>query len=343
MLFDRRRPRLGRRSATSARQALDRLADGDRYAPILDWTDLDLAPRVPGRNVFAPTAGDAGFPTSTGRSTSWSSTTPTRLAEARRVAQRSRRALATAPRRAGRRSSGRAGRRSAPGRGSRERARDRRYADPTTTRGSRGSRRRCGERPDGRGDRSGRAAGPASADADVVVVVEPGVLPLPGCIDALAATLRRRWRRRRRPPSSCSPPRVARGGRMRGLRRRLRRRHRRRRRLGRGLLARVRAPGLGGERGARAAPARSPGHDRTERALAARCVGRLVGAATELLYQPDAWAVRRRRRGDTGRGRHAGIEEWAEALARCPERPVPLDDTAWRSLLARCDAREAWR
>jgi hypothetical protein len=69
--------------------------------------------------------------------------------------------------------------------------------------------------------------------------------------------------------------------------------------------------------------------------------GRLWAAGHQLLYQPDACAVRALP-GDGGEAEELA-EAWLQAVASRPERPESLDSAAWRVLLAHDDVEESWR
>jgi hypothetical protein len=181
-----------------------------------------------------------------------------------------------------------------------------------------------------------------AADADVVVLVERGVLPLPGCIEALASALASGTQ-----AQAAAVKLLGADGAIEAA--------------GRTVFA----DGSVADIAAGCASIAAPWHEYVRpvcaaagmlalRASAATKVwtdagsllglsGRLWATGHRLLFQPDAGAVRAigpDRRDEVG---EPGIEDWAAALSDRPERPVPLDERAWRLLLARDDVEACWR
>jgi hypothetical protein len=310
----------------SLAETIDRIARGDRQAPVLDWTRLDLLAALPGRNVFAPPPGANGRLPYLDRTVSVVVVDDrARVEEARRVAER-----AVVIVRAGKAGSVEA------------RTVERLHADPeaeSVVLVVVGSHRR--DRWLGR-VRQAVAGEPrvevvlaaeAAPGAGVVVLAERGVLPLPGCIEALCATLR-------------SSERVG------GVTAKLH--------AADGSLAAAGATVFSDGSVARIAAgchdATAPWHEYVRPVCAASGLLALrPGLATEtglvaasaavwdagckLLYQPDARAVRALE----ATGHDEGHERWARALPARPGRPQTLDDGAWRELLVRDDVEDAWR
>jgi len=182
-----------------------------------------------------------------------------------------------------------------------------------------------------------------AADSEVAVVLEPGVLPLPGCIEILAATL----------ASDDAPPAVT--GKLIGATGRLEA-------AGRIVFADGSVAGMGAGRDALF----SPWHEYVRPVCAASGLlavrgttaeslrsrsssllalsGHLWAQGERLLYQPAACAVSVLDSGDEGTADQSddGIDAWRKALPARPPRPPQLDERAWREILARDDAREAF-
>jgi hypothetical protein len=95
------------------------------------------------------------------------------------------------------------------------------------------------------------------------------------------------------------------------------------------------APGMAVVRGDLAAAA---GGYRSPLAWAAT----LWQAGQRVLYQPEVWAVRAQGASTAALLDAQAAEAWAPVLASRPERPEPLDDRAWRGLIARDDIEACW-
>lgn len=342
LLFD-----LGSRSADESDEPtlpeeLDRLAGGDRDTPILAWTNLDIAPLAPSRNVFTPAVDDDELPYLDGTIEIVVVDDPDRLEEARRVASGA--VVHVGPSETG----------------SVEvieieeinpaREHDVKRCLVIVAAGDRDDPWRArvseavGDRPDVEVIAS---ADPwaAAAEAEVAVVVERGVLPMPGCIDALAGTFAHEPEAE---PLAATAKLLGPAGTLAAA--------------GRVVFADGTAAGIGEGSDSIAAP----WHEYVRPVWAAagmlavrgsRARELLTGASSllaasaglwanggRLLYQPDAHAVRVSAPEANGAGENGdGIEAWAQALAGCPRRPLPLDERAWHTLLASCEAQEAWR
>jgi hypothetical protein len=335
----RRRPQQRQRTLVDV---LDRLVDGNRYAAILDWTDLDLGSLVAGRSVFtAPAGNDRALPYIERTIDVVVIEDPARLEEGRRVA-RGAVVVVRSAENGGVLVSGVEEVQSDdvtaldplllvaatdPGDPWLTHVEEAVVAQPqVTVVASRDPWRVA-----------------ATADVNVVLVAERGVLPLPGCIEASSALL-------------ASDDRIG------GVAAKL---------LGAdGSLeaagSMVFADGSVENINASCSEMAAPWHEYvrpvctttgllTARPSALRAAsiasGSFVAVAAalwragyELSYQPDAWAVRAlgAANGDRAGGEVAS-ETWAEALPSRPPRPVLLDVRAWRGLLAREEVGSSWR
>ncbi len=181
----------------------------------------------------------------------------------------------------------------------------------------------------------------AAAESNVVVVAERGVLPLPGCIEA-SATL------------------VMSEGRIGGVAAKLLAADGSLEAAGSMIFGDGSVESISGGRSEVAAAwheyvrpvCATPGL-LAARATALREAQVASGSLTavsaalwqagyELHYQPDAWAVRTLH--SNGADAPAGVASagWVQALSARPERPAALNARAWRSLLAQEDVRSAW-
>lgn len=321
--------------------ALDVALGGDRFVPVLDWTLLDLAAHLPDRMIFSPPPGSAKLvlPYADASVEVVVIDDPARVDDARRVAS-----VATV--------------------GARGEPDGRLVAVDVDAFGDTPPRRsfeillEAGtsgewiEHLSAALAREGRAvvsavedplAAAGASEADVAVIAEAGILPLPGCLDALGSTLAEDG-------SVCaaSAKLIASDGSLAAA--------------GTMVFADGTAAGIGAGAADTAAPwhefarpvptgsgllavrpevAREAGSDgRGLIALAAR----IWSGGAQVRYQPNAWAVRTVAAEPRGRpGDAAGADGWERALDRRPHRPLKLDPRTWRSLLARDDVAESWR
>ena len=325
----------------SLSEALDRVSGGDHHVPVLDWTDLDLARILDGRTVFTPPSDDDGRLPYLDESVALVVIDdPSRIEEARRVAT-----LATI------------GVRGDADGGLEvvdvdafDRAAGAEAVEVFVAAGPAGTEQvdqAVGYHPD---VPIRAVADPASeavaSEAEIAVVLEPGVLPLPGCLAALAATLDGEPE-----VGAAGAKLLAANGPLEGAGTMV---------FSDGSVAGVAAGSWDvaaawhefarpvcagtGLLALRPAAARSAGAaSRSPLGLAAD----IWRSGLEVRYQPDAWAVRAWP-ADQGSGSGAddagdGAERWAPALPHRPQRPLELDAAAWRSLLAREDIRGSWR
>jgi hypothetical protein len=330
-------------AALSLSEELDRLADGDPYAPILAWTDLDVAPLVTGRNVFEPIAEDGRLPHLDRTVPIVVVDDPERLTEARRVSAGA--VVRVAPRDSG----------------------GVEVVDVELVQPSQGGevtdvtvivrtgqadhpwlarvREAIGERAEVEVIASGEPWA-AAADAEVAVVLDTGVLPLPGCVDALAGTLA---------ATGEDAPAGAATGKVFDATGALAA-------AGDAVFADGSVAGIGAGSDSGAAswheyvrPVWAASGALALRGSLAREIsadgGSLLAASAAIwatghpiLYQPDAHAVLvtppDSARAATG---GAAADGWDRALPRCPERPLPLDETTWPAVVARHDPEDAWQ
>jgi hypothetical protein len=325
-------------------EVLDGLGGGDRYAPILDWTGLDLASTFSERNVFAPLDPEpATLPYLDHSVEVVVVADPRRLPEGRRVAAGAVVLVSEDP-----------GGGLVVGDTEAIRGDDSQAPEsvlivvPTSDPADlwvEQVERAVAERP---GVTVRAAADPpaiaSEAEAEVVLICERGVLPLPGCIETMATTL-------------SSAERVG------GVAAKL---------LGAdgslaaagamvfadGSVAGI-AAGLGevsgpwheyarpvcaatGVLAVRPSAARQAAADAGDGLTAFSAA--LWRAGCELRYQPDAWAVRALAAGaGNGAEERAVAEAWAPALPALAHRPASFDARVWRGLLAREDVEGSWR
>jgi hypothetical protein len=189
--------------------------------------------------------------------------------------------------------------------------------------------------------------GEVAAGAEVVGIVEEGVLPLPGCLDAVRSTLRDEDL-----AGAVAPTLLGADGSMEAA--------------GTIVFAdgswagiaagshQVAAPwheyvrGTCGAAGALFLAAASleeldAAGSRPQSGTPTSWAGTLWAAGLRVLYQPDAAAVRAADPPETSRLREGSVAEaWAPALQSRPTRPEVLDEGAWRSLLTRENVAAAW-
>jgi hypothetical protein len=303
------------RSSETLVEALDRILDGERYAPVLDWTGFGLNSLLRDRGIFAAPPDTDGELLYLDRSIDVVVVDdPAHVDEGRRVATSA--VVLVEPDQAG-----------GIGVAAVEQIRIEPSIAPepeiAVLSGS-DALKRAGE-----------------VDSEVVAIAERGVLPLPGCIEAAAATLRSaeeigavavklldengllegagttvfadgsvegigagsvdvsaRWHEYVRPVCAGSGLLVARVAALRGM-----------------------------ENGATSLVELS---------------GALRAAGHNLVYQPDAWAVRVLPE-ESAAEADGARDAWAPVLSRRPERPEALDNSTWRWLVAHDDVEEGWR
>jgi hypothetical protein len=182
-----------------------------------------------------------------------------------------------------------------------------------------------------------------AADTELVVLAEPGVLPLPGCIDAAVAALRSDER-----VGGVAVKLLAPSGSLEAA--------------GSMVFADGSVDGVG----AGSSEVTAPWHEYVRpvcagtgllavRTAAAReasprsdwfvaISAALWEAGYEIRYQPDAWAVRIVDAGDgNGAVVDSAAEAWPAGLPARPERPATLDARVWRALLATDDVEGSWQ
>lgn len=342
LLVDIGTPRASGQAEGPLTEVLDRLVEGDRYAPVLDWTGLELGSVTGGRNVFAaPSEIDGELPYLDRTIEVVVIDDAARREEARRVASgavlmvncdKNGRVAVTSVEQV---------------------VSDGPTIDPILFVVA------ASEPEDpwlGRIDEAlaevpaislvadqDLAAVAAEADTEVVVLAERGVLPLPGCIESAAATVAGA-----RDVGAAAVKLFAADGSLEsagstvfadgsvagiaaGLREVAAPWHEYVRPVcaARGLLA-VRADA------AREAAPKQAG------SLLSLSAG-LWQAGYQLRYQPDAWAVRALEPDSDATPVHDGTEVWPGVLANRPAPPPILDSSAWRAILAEDDMEGCWR
>jgi antitoxin (DNA-binding transcriptional repressor) of toxin-antitoxin stability system len=313
LLFDVGSPKGVRRSEQSLPGVLDRILDGERYAPVLDWTGFDLDSLIADRGIFeAPPDAESELPYLDDSIGVVVVDDPGDLDEARRVASSA--VVLVDPDDAG-----------AVG-----------VAEVVEIGGAAPAPGQTIEVMTGRG----ALADARESDAEMVAVAEHGVLPLPGCLEAAEAILRRA------DDVGGVAVKVLDGdGALEGA--------------GTTVFADGSHEGVG----AGSLDVAAPWHEYVRPVCAATGIlvarsealrsvaddtdslveiaGRLWAGGHRILYQPDAWAVRAlpaERPADVGA---AGA--WSDVLERRPRRPERLNVASWRWLLAHDDVEEAWR
>lgn len=341
MLIDVGSRRAAQESGGGVGELLDRVLDGDRYSPVLDWTDFDLASLTSDRNLFAtPPVSDGELPYLDRTIDVVIVADPAHLPEGRRVASRA--VVLVSP---------------APDGGVEVAAVERLESDPASASEPILLVVAGRESEDPWASRVAEAvaevpaitivvsADPWStareADAEVVAIAERGVLPLPGCIEIAATTLRRSEL-----TGAVAVKLLAANGRLEAA--------------GSTVFADGSVEGVGAGSSSVAAgwheylrPVCATNGLLVARASALRRTGResrsfpeltgaLWAAGFRVVYQPDTCAVRALpAEGPQDEKRVAA--GWDRALSARPARPTPLDDTAWRRLLAADEVEECWR
>jgi hypothetical protein len=320
-------------------QEVERLVNADGSAPILDWTGLDLASAIPGRNVFVPPAEDGELPHLDSTVAIVIVEDTERLAEARRVASGA--VVRVGPDGSGGVEVLEVEESGAPGGGQAVPVRVVIAAgDPEDRWPARVEEALAGCAAD---VITGPAPWELAAEAEMSVVIEHGIVPLPGCIEALADTLGSNGR-----AAAATAKLIAGDGSMEAA--------------GRSVFADGSVAGMAAGCGS----IEAPWHEYVRPVCAASGILGVRGEAAErlrrlhddtmlaasaalwaggrpLVYQPRAHAVRALGAEPGGDERpEAGIKEWEAALPTRPQRPIPLDERAWRVLLARDDPGEAW-
>ncbi len=341
LLVDVGETRVAGRAGKLLTEVLDRLVDGDRYAPVLDWTALDLAAEAGSRTVFAaPPDADVELPYLDRTINVVVIEDPARLEESRRVASAA--VIVVSPDESGRVVVAEVEEVAPDGPMT---------ADPILLVVAAGDpedpwlarvEEAVADLPAIRLV-AGRDLGSVAADADteVVVLAERGVLPLPGCIESASATLASA-----EGVGAAAVKLLAADGSLEAA--------------GsvvfsdgsiEGVAAgcrEVAAPWHEYVRPACAAEGLLAVRSAAAREVASNASGSLVAlsaglweAGYELRYQPDAWAVRALDR-DPEASAANGTEAWSSTLAVRPDRPTALDSGAWRALLAQDDVRSCW-
>ena len=299
-------------ASASLLDALDGILDGERYAPVLDWTAFGLGSLAKDRGIFAaPPDTDGELPYLDHSIDVVVVDEPAHVDEARRVATSA--VVLAEPDQAG----------------GVQVTRIERIAGDRGTSAEVALLELAGDAP----------LAVDAVETEIVAIAEPGVLPLPGCLEIAAGTLERD-----ETAAAVAVKLLDADGLLEGA--------------GFAVFADGSAEGVG----AGSAEVAAPWHDFVRpvcagagllvvRAAALResgdgaaslidLSGRLRAKGRGLLYQPDAWAVRVRP--DESPDRTAG-EAWSGILAARPERPDTLDDSVWRWLLVHDAPEEAWR
>jgi hypothetical protein len=313
LLVDVGSRRKDERSSETLVDVLDRILDGERYAPVLDWTGYGLASLATDRGIFpAPPDTDGHLPYLDRSIDVVVVDDPSHLDEGRRVATAA--AVLVEP-----------------------------EPDETGGLGVSQVEQISIERPMAEeiivitGSDSWSAAD--EAGSQVVALAEDGLLPLPGCLEVAAATLKHD-----ESIGAVAVKVLDADGLLEGA--------------GVAVFDDGSAEGIG----AGSAEVSASWHEYVRPVCAASGLlvartsalhgsvaesesliglsGRLRAAGHRVVYQPDAWAVRVHP--EAGAPRAPG-ESWAEVLSSRPERPENLDSSTWRWLLAHDDVEEGWR
>ena len=313
LLFDVGELRSGNGAPEGLVETLDRILDGERYAPVLDWTAFGLESVIKERGIFtAPTDSDGELPYVDGSIEVVVLDEPSHLDEGRRVATSA--VVLVEPEDQG----------------------EIRVAEVE----------RIGEAPETPPDvtlielGADRRQHVGEAGADLVAIAEQGVLPLPGGLEAAAATLQND-----QSAAAVAVKLMDADGLLEAA--------------GVTVFADGSLAGIGAGSAAVSAPwheylrpvcggrgllvARTSVLDETadQTSLIELC-GRLWSEGHRIVYQPDAWAVRVLEQERSSAAPELG-SPWIEALPSRPERPPTLDDSTWRWLLAHDEVEEAWR
>ena len=330
MLVDLRRPAAER--TVGLAELVDSLLGGRRYAPVLDWTGLDVGALLTGPNVFKTSTADAVLPYLDSTVDVVLIDDPRRLEESGRIAKRAV-VQVTAEGAGGVRVT--AVQRLAMSKtddvGSTVMAAlGRESGDPWLTR----LEESVGEHSSTTVVAGEELAAADVGDADVLVLVEPSVLPLPGSVAALRATLDDETIGAvavklldREGSLEAAGATVFADGSVEGI--------------GHGL-ADVSAswheylrPVCSGSGLLAVRPALVGGPLESFAAIAARA----WEGGLRVVYQPDAWAVRTSPETDAA----PSAEGWDAVLASRPRRPLSLDTASWMALVARDDPEASWR
>jgi hypothetical protein len=313
LLFEIGERRSEDRSSEGLVETLDRILDGERYAPVLDWTAFGLDSVIKERGIFTPpTDADGELPYLDRSIEVVVVDEPTHLDEGRRVAT-SAVVLVQPEDEAGVRVT------------EVQLIGDAPETAPEVTLIEMGAdwRLRAGE-----------------VETPLVAFAEDGIQPLPGCLEAAAATLQHD-----ESAAAVAMKLMDADGLLEAA----------------GLT--VFADGSVEGIGAGSAAVSAPWHEyvrpvcggsgllvvratalaeKADETSLVELSGRLWADGHRVVYQPDAWAVRvTEREGSDGAAEPGG--PWAEVLPSRPERPDALDDSTWRWLLAHDDIEEAWR
>jgi hypothetical protein len=333
-------------------EVVDRLVDSDRYAPVLAWTELDLESLSAGRNLFtAPPGYDGELPYLDHTVDVVVVDDRARLEEGRRVARRA--VVVVSADESGRVSVTEVDHLAAAGQHQADpillavavNGRD----DPWFTHLEEAVAEQSGVEILASRDPWTAAM---KAEAEVSVLAERGVLPLPGCIEAAAAALTSGEQ-----VGGAAMKLLAADGSLEAA--------------GRIVFADGSVKGIGSGNAETAEPWHEYVHPvcagagllavrREVLREASKRPGSLLGlpgkrsrsllalsgavwkAGCELLYQPDALAVRILEP-DLQQVKYTATKEWASVLPDRPERPALLDSRAWQSLLVEDDLKGCWR
>lgn len=310
LLFDVGTPSSENGSPESLVETLDRILDGERYAPVLDWTAFGLDSVIKERGLFtAPTDADGELPYLDHSIEVVVLDEPTHLDEGRRVATSA--VVLVEPEDDG-------GIRVAEI----ERVADAPAAAPKVPVIETGTDWQLGA---------------GEIESAFVAIAEPGVLPLPSCLEFAAATLQHD-----ESAAAVAVKLMDADGLLEAA--------------GTTVFADGSAKGIGSGSASVSAAwheyvrpvcagsgvlvARASALEGMDAASPIELSGKLWAEGHRVVYQPDAWAVRVHE--DSDGGPETG-EVWTKVLPSRPERPETLDESTWRWLLAHDDVEEGWR
>jgi hypothetical protein len=312
LLFDAGSRRSEQRSDETLPGVLDRILDGERYAPVLDWTGLDLDSLIADRGIFeAPPDADGELPYLDQSIDVVVVDDPSHLDEGRRVATSA--VVLVDP----------------DGAGGVSVARIEELRNEVST---------PEEVPVLEADSDSLAA-VGEADAEVVAIAERGVLPLPGCLETAEAILRRYDDVAGVAVKvldadgllESTGTTVFADGSAEGI--------------GAGSIE-VAAPWHEYVRPVCAATGLLVARSEALREISGKpeslldLSARLWAAGHRILYQPDAWAVRALA---TESADPQAPRSWFGVLESRPRRPERLNVASWRWLLAHDDVEGTWR
>lgn len=313
LLFDTEAGREDRHPDDSLPGVLDRVLDGERYAPVLDWTGMDLDSLIADRGIFeAPPDADGELPYLDRSIDVVVVDDPTHVDEARRGATAA--VVLVDPDETG-----------GVGVSRVEEIRSRTATPAETTEVLVGP------------DALTRAV---ETDSEMVAIAEQGVLPLPGCLEATETVLRRNGDVAAVAVKvfdadgllESTGTLVFADGSAAGI--------------GAGAVE-VAAPWHEYVRPVCAATGMLVARSEALRGIAEEpeslvdLSGRLWAGGARVLYQPDAWAVRTLPDERPSEPSAPGV--WSDVLESRPNRPERLNVASWRWLLAHDDVEGSWR